>query len=81
MLVYTNRSATPYEIITTVDGLDVLSGKPGSRSHNGYMLQAGAVLRIEGFRKSAEEVAASVSPVRTGRMPPIAWRAICAILV
>ncbi len=58
VLVYTNRSATPYEIITTVDGLDVLSGKPGSRSHNGYMLQAGAVLRIEGFRKSAQEVAA-----------------------
>lgn len=58
VLVYTNRSGTPYEIITTVDGLDVLSGKPGSRRHNGYMLQAGAVLRIEGFRKSAEEVAA-----------------------
>jgi len=32
VLVYTNRSATPYEIITRVDGLDVLSGKPGSRS-------------------------------------------------
>lgn len=58
VLVYTNRSATPYEIITTVDGLDVLSGKPGSRSYNGYLLQAGAVLRIEGFRKSADEVAA-----------------------
>lgn len=58
VLVYTNRSATPYEIITTVDGLDVLSGQPGSRSHNGYLLQAGAVLRIEGFRKSADEVAA-----------------------
>jgi len=35
-----------------------LSGKPGSRSYNGYLLQAGAVLRIEGFRKSADEVAA-----------------------
>lgn len=58
VLVYTNRSSTPYEIITTVDGLDVLSGQPGSRSRNGYLLQAGAVLRIEGFRKSAEEVAA-----------------------
>lgn len=58
VLVYTNRSSTPYEIITTVDGLDVLSGKAGSRSHNGYLLQAGAVLRIEGFRKSADEVAA-----------------------
>ena len=58
VLVYTNRSSTPYEIITSVDGLDVLSGQPGSRSHNGYMLQAGAVLRIEGFRKSAQEVAA-----------------------
>ncbi|MDV2116683.1 hypothetical protein [Alcaligenes faecalis] len=58
VLVYTNRSSRPYEIVTTVDGLDVLSGKPGSRSHNGYLLQAGAVLRIEGFRKSADEVAA-----------------------
>lgn len=58
VLVYTNRSATPYEIIATVDGLDVLSGQAGSRSHNGYLLQAGAVLRIEGFRKSADEVAA-----------------------
>lgn len=57
-LVYTNRSKTPYEIVTTVDGLDVLSGRPGSRSNNGYMLRPGAVLRIEGFRKSADEVAA-----------------------
>lgn len=58
VLIYTNHSNMAYEVITTVDGLDVLSGKPGSRSQNGYMLQAGAVLRIEGFRKSADEVAA-----------------------
>lgn len=58
VLVYENRSSTPYEIVTTVDGLDVLSGQAGSRRNNGYMLQPGAVLRIEGFRKSADEVAA-----------------------
>ncbi len=57
-LVYTNLSNTPYEIVATVDGLDVLSGRPGSRGNNGYMLRPGAVLRIEGFRKSSDEVAA-----------------------
>lgn len=58
-LEYKNHSETQtYEIVTTVDGLDVLSGKSGSIKNRGYVLRPGAVLRIDGFRKSADEVAA-----------------------
>ena len=56
-LVYVNRSQRNYELVATVDGLDVLSGQPGSTSAGGYLLRAGERLRIEGFRKSNEEVA------------------------
>lgn len=57
VLVYANRSQRDYELIATVDGLDVLTGKPGSIEAEGYLLRGGATLRIEGFRKSQNEVA------------------------
>lgn len=52
-----SRSKT-YELVVTVDGLDVLSGKPGSLRGSGYVLRPGETLRIDGFRKSRAEVAA-----------------------
>lgn len=58
ILEYRNHSARSYEVVATVDGLDVLSGQPGSTRHRGYVLRPGATLRIEGFRKSSTEVAA-----------------------
>ncbi|WP_027014002.1 S8e ribosomal protein [Comamonas composti] len=56
-LVYVNRSRVGYEVVATVDGLDVLSGQGGSISREGYWLKPGTTLRIDGFRKSQSEVA------------------------
>lgn len=58
VLEYRNRSARTHEIVATVDGLDVLSGQPGSTARRGYVLRPGETLRIEGFRMSREAVAA-----------------------
>ncbi len=58
ILEYRSRSARSLEIVATVDGLDVLSGQPGSTRQRGYVLRPGETLRIEGFRKSSAEVAA-----------------------
>lgn len=58
-LEYRNYSKTKtYEIVATVDGLDVLNGQPGSIRNRGYVLRPGDVVRIKGFRKSRDEVAA-----------------------
>lgn len=47
-----------YEIVATVDGLDVLNGKPGSLSNSGYIVNAGDSLAIKGFRKDKHTEAA-----------------------
>ena len=57
-LRFRNYSDRSYEVIATVDGLDVLSGKPGSLRNGGYVLRPLQTLDIEGFRKSQNEVAA-----------------------
>ncbi|WP_431124252.1 hypothetical protein [Variovorax paradoxus] len=57
-LRFRNLSDRSYEVIATVDGLDVLNGKPGSLRNGGYVLRPQQVLDIEGFRKSQSEVAA-----------------------
>ena len=49
---------TNYEIVATVDGLDVLNGKPGSLNNNGYIVNAGTSLSIKGFRKDLNTEAA-----------------------
>lgn len=59
ILEYRNYSSVQsYEIVATVDGLDVLNGRAGSLRNRGYVLRPGEVLRIEGFRKDRSEVAA-----------------------
>lgn len=57
-LQFVNRSQTRYEVVATVDGLDVLGGRTGSQTAAGYILEPGQTMRIDGFRKSASEVAA-----------------------
>ena len=57
-LRFRNLSERSYEVIATVDGLDVLNGKPGSLRNGGYVLRPLQSLTIEGFRKSQNEVAA-----------------------
>lgn len=47
-----------YEVVTTVDGIDVLNGRAGSYQHSGYLIRPRSEVTIEGFRKSQNQVAA-----------------------
>jgi hypothetical protein len=57
-LAFSNRGRRTVEVVATVDGLDVLNGRPGTISNRGYVVRPGERLVIEGFRKSEDEVAA-----------------------
>ena len=46
------------QVVLSVDGLDVLDGKPASISRPGYVIEPGKTLEIKGFRTSYEAVAA-----------------------
>jgi hypothetical protein len=52
-----NLSNHRLEFVVTVDGLDVLSGQPGSFSRRGYVLSPGERREIKGWRTSVNEVA------------------------
>jgi hypothetical protein len=54
----TNHSNERFEILTTVDGLDVIDGRSGSYSKRGYLIDAYGTLEIDGFRRSSDAVAA-----------------------
>lgn len=56
-LKYDNNTTNTYEIVASVDGLDVLDGSAASRSNAGYVLNPQSTLTIEGFRKSESAVA------------------------
>jgi hypothetical protein len=53
-----NHSGRRAEIVVSVDGRDVLDGRPASWTKRGYLLDAGAEVAIDGFRTSLESVAA-----------------------
>lgn len=53
-----NRSKSALEIVASVDGLDVMDGKPASFSKRGYIVNPGTTLSIDGFRTSETSVAA-----------------------
>jgi hypothetical protein len=57
-IVLTNHTGHRFESIVTVDGLDVVNGKPGSLDNRGYVLSPFATVEIEGFRQSSNAVAA-----------------------
>jgi hypothetical protein len=57
-LAFHNLGRQTVEIVATVDGLDVLSGQPGTIASRGYIIRPGERLVIEGFRQSESEVAA-----------------------
>ena len=48
----------PLEVVTTVDGLDVLNGQAGTLANRGYILMPYARLEIDGFRQTQDAVAA-----------------------
>lgn len=57
-IVVRNRSRSTLEVVASVDGLDVMDGKPASFSKRGYLVDPGETLEIDGFRTSHERVAA-----------------------
>ncbi|MBX3185653.1 MAG: hypothetical protein KF819_01505 [Labilithrix sp.] len=57
-IVLQNHTSHRFEAVGTVDGLDVINGKPGTFDNRGYVLMPFATLEIEGFRTSTTNVAA-----------------------
>jgi len=57
-IVVRNGTDARFEIVASVDGLDVVDGKPADPNRRGYLVEAHGVLVIDGFRTSDAEVAA-----------------------
>ena len=57
-IVLTNHTGHRFESVATVDGLDVINGRPGTLDNRGYVLMPYATLEIDGFRQSHDAVAA-----------------------
>lgn len=57
-LLIENDSGRRFEIVASVDGLDVLDGEDGNVQKRGYLIGAYSSASIDGFRRSDAEVAA-----------------------
>lgn len=57
-IVIRNRTGGRFEVVTSVDGLDVIDGGSASVSKRGYLLPPHGKLVIDGFRRSDSTVAA-----------------------
>jgi hypothetical protein len=57
-LVVRNATSARFEIVASVDGLDVIDGQPASPDRRGYLVDPHGVLVIDGFRQTDSEVAA-----------------------
>lgn len=53
-----NKTKSTLEVVVSVDGLDVLDGKPASYKRRGYLVHPGRALTIDGFREDSDTVAA-----------------------
>jgi hypothetical protein len=58
MIEITNQSSNRFEAVVTVDGLDVIDGRPGSFEKRGYLVHPFATVQIDGFRQNMDQVAA-----------------------
>jgi hypothetical protein len=58
MIQLQNHTGQRVEAVATVDGLDVVDGRPGGFSKRGYLLAPFSTIEIDGFRRSTEAVAA-----------------------
>ncbi len=56
-IVMTNHTNHRFEALATVDGLDVINGRPASMDNRGYILGPFDRLEIDGFRQSSDAVA------------------------
>ena len=52
-----NHTDNIFEVVASVDGIDVLNGSAASRNNAGYVLHPHSTIQIEGFRKSDSAVA------------------------
>jgi hypothetical protein len=57
-LVVRNGTTARFEVVASVDGLDVIDGQPADPARRGYILDPHGVLVIDGFRQSNDQVAA-----------------------
>jgi hypothetical protein len=57
-IVVRNRTATRFEVVASVDGLDVMDGQPADPNRRGYLVDPHGELTIDGFRTSDDTVAA-----------------------
>lgn len=57
-IVVRNGTTARFEIVTSVDGLDVIDGKPADPNRRGYIVDPHGELVIDGFRTSNSAVAA-----------------------
>jgi hypothetical protein len=53
-----NHTGGRFEIVTSVDGLDVIDGRPADLAKRGYIIDPYQTLVIDGFRQSDDHVAA-----------------------
>jgi hypothetical protein len=53
-----NNTGNRFEAVATVDGLDVIDGRPGSFQKRGYLVGPWATVSIDGFRRNMDAVAA-----------------------
>jgi hypothetical protein len=54
----TNRTEVAFEIVASVDGLNVIDGRPASLARRGYIIAPRDTITIEGFRTSESILAA-----------------------
>ena len=57
-IIVRNHSPGRIETVVSVDGLDVIDGKPATMAKRGYLIDPHSQLEIDGFRTSSSEVAA-----------------------
>ncbi|MCA9654756.1 MAG: hypothetical protein H6712_10435 [Myxococcales bacterium] len=53
-----NNSAFRFEVVASVDGLDVIDGQPGSFAKRGYILDPWSSITIDGWRTGNDSIAA-----------------------
>lgn len=57
-IVVRNGTSARFEVVTSVDGLDVIDGNPADPNRRGYIIDPHGTLTIDGFRTSDRSVAA-----------------------
>lgn len=58
VIAATNHTSRRFEIVASVDGIDVISGRDASYARRGYVLEPHATVTIDGFRLRESDVAA-----------------------